>query len=98
VTVTTPDPRSGTDGPGGSAGPGGVSDEVARRMAEARRAADIQRAAEARRATEKEAARQRAADGLEKRTERQMWWYLAYFLFGIHLVALVMIFAVRHGH
>jgi hypothetical protein len=34
----------------------------------------------------------------EKRTERQMWWYLAYFLFGIHLVALVMIFAVRHGH
>lgn len=37
-------------------------------------------------------------DAEEKRTERQMWWYLAYFLFGIHLVALVMIFAVRHGH
>lgn len=34
----------------------------------------------------------------EKRTERQMWWYLAYFLFGIHLVALIMIFAVRHAH
>ncbi|MGX2996592.1 hypothetical protein JNUCC64_20350 [Streptomyces sp. JNUCC 64] len=33
----------------------------------------------------------------EKRTERQVWWYLAYFLFGIHLVAFVMIFAVRHG-
>ena len=33
----------------------------------------------------------------EKRTERQMWWYLAYFLFGIHLVALVMIYAVRHA-
>ncbi|GHH78124.1 hypothetical protein GCM10018793_27790 [Streptomyces sulfonofaciens] len=33
----------------------------------------------------------------ERHTERQMWWYLAYFLFGIHLVALVMIFAVRHG-
>ncbi|MFF2844736.1 hypothetical protein ACFVT5_00190 [Streptomyces sp. NPDC058001] len=33
----------------------------------------------------------------EKRNERYMWWYLAYFLFGIHLVALVMIYAVRHG-
>ncbi|WP_445401976.1 hypothetical protein ACSMX9_10990 [Streptomyces sp. LE64] len=33
----------------------------------------------------------------ERRTERQVWWYLAYFLFGIHLVAFVMIFAVRHG-
>ncbi len=40
----------------------------------------------------------RRADAAEKRTERQMWWYLAYFLFGIHLVALVMIFAVRHAH
>jgi hypothetical protein len=34
---------------------------------------------------------------LEKRTERQMWWYLAYFLFAIHFVALVLIFAVRHA-
>jgi heme/copper-type cytochrome/quinol oxidase subunit 3 len=33
----------------------------------------------------------------EKRAERYMWWYLAYFLFGIHIVAFVMIFAVRHG-
>ncbi|MFF2655630.1 hypothetical protein [Streptomyces sp. NPDC058045] len=33
----------------------------------------------------------------EKRVERHMWWYLAYFLFGIHLVAFVMIFAVRHA-
>ncbi|MFF2024490.1 hypothetical protein ACFVW2_22130 [Streptomyces sp. NPDC058171] len=33
----------------------------------------------------------------EKRTERYVWWYLAYFLFGIHLVAFVMIYAVRHG-
>jgi hypothetical protein len=33
----------------------------------------------------------------EKRTERHVWWYLAYFLFGIHLVAFVMIYAVRHG-
>ncbi|MCX4643928.1 hypothetical protein ACFVY1_24315 [Streptomyces sp. NPDC058293] len=32
----------------------------------------------------------------EKRGERHMWWYLAYFLFGIHLVALVMIYAVTH--
>ncbi|QKW04966.1 hypothetical protein HUT18_20495 [Streptomyces sp. NA04227] len=33
----------------------------------------------------------------EKRNERYVWWYLAYFLFGIHLVAFVMIFAVMHG-
>ncbi|MCX5438881.1 MULTISPECIES: hypothetical protein [unclassified Streptomyces] len=33
----------------------------------------------------------------EKRGERHMWWYLAYFLFGIHLVALVMIYAVTHA-
>jgi hypothetical protein len=38
--------------------------------------------------------RRRAA---EKRGERHMWWYLAYFLFGIHLVALVMIYAVTHA-
>ncbi|MFB6675268.1 hypothetical protein ACFCWG_23195 [Streptomyces sp. NPDC056390] len=33
----------------------------------------------------------------ERRGERHMWWYLAYFLFGIHLVALVMIYAVTHA-
>lgn len=86
-------------GPSGSPDPSdGLGDEVARRVAEARRAAGIQQAAEARRAAAEEAARQSASDRLEKRTERQMWWYLAYFLFGIHLVALVMILAVRHGH
>lgn len=37
-----------------------------------------------------------AHDAEERRTERQMWWYLGYFLFGIHLVALIMIFAVLH--
>ncbi|WP_460068363.1 hypothetical protein [Streptomyces sp. YKOK-I1] len=29
--------------------------------------------------------------------ERQMWWWLGYFLFGIHIVAFVMIYAVRHA-
>ncbi|MFY4719425.1 hypothetical protein [Streptomyces sp. LaBMicrA B280] len=33
----------------------------------------------------------------EKKDERKVWYYLAYFLFGIHLVAFVMIYAVRHG-
>lgn len=33
----------------------------------------------------------------EKKNERYVWWYLAYFLFGIHLVAFVMIFAVTHA-
>ncbi|WP_433344388.1 hypothetical protein [Streptomyces sp. CA-253872] len=33
----------------------------------------------------------------EKRNERYLWWYLAYFLFGIHLVAFVMIFAIKHA-
>ncbi|HSX95962.1 MAG TPA: hypothetical protein VLG91_00945 [Streptomyces sp.] len=33
----------------------------------------------------------------EKRNERYVWWYLAYFLFGIHLVAFVMIYAVMHA-
>ncbi len=33
----------------------------------------------------------------EKRNERYMWWYLGYFLFGIHLVAFVMIYAVTHA-
>ncbi|MGW2224879.1 hypothetical protein [Streptomyces formicae] len=33
----------------------------------------------------------------EKKNERMVWWYLAYFLFGIHLVAFVMIYAVKHA-
>lgn len=44
-----------------------------------------------------------AADTFEKRrlaqetkNERQVWYFLAYFLFGIHFVAFVMIYAVRH--
>ncbi|MEU9988899.1 hypothetical protein ACFZCP_26615 [Streptomyces sp. NPDC007971] len=45
-----------------------------------------------------------AADSAEKRRlaqetkdERQVWYFLAYFLFGIHFVAFVMIYAVRHA-
>ena len=34
---------------------------------------------------------------LEKQSERYVWYYLAYFLFGIHLVAFVMIYAVKHA-
>ena len=34
---------------------------------------------------------------LEKKRERYVWYYLAYFLFGIHIVAFVMIFAVMHA-
>ncbi|MEW2397364.1 hypothetical protein [Streptomyces sp. NPDC046862] len=33
----------------------------------------------------------------EKKNERYVWWYLGYFLFGIHLVAFVMIYAVLHA-
>ncbi|MFE0099400.1 hypothetical protein [Streptomyces sp. NPDC059009] len=33
----------------------------------------------------------------EKKNERLVWWYLAYFLFGIHLVAFVMIFAIKNA-
>lgn len=39
--------------------------------------------------------RERLAE--EKRTERYVWWYLAYFLFGIHVIAFVMIFAIKHA-
>ena len=39
--------------------------------------------------------RQRLA--LEKKRERYVWYYLAYFLFGIHIVAFVMIYAVLHA-
>jgi hypothetical protein len=33
----------------------------------------------------------------EKKEERHMWMWLAYFLFGIHIVAFVMIYAVTHA-
>ncbi|MFG2959792.1 hypothetical protein ACGF5O_39485 [Streptomyces sp. NPDC048291] len=33
----------------------------------------------------------------ETRNERQVWYFLAYFLFGIHIIAFVMIYAVRHA-
>ncbi|MET7600778.1 hypothetical protein ABZS84_37795 [Streptomyces sp. NPDC005481] len=33
----------------------------------------------------------------ETKNERYVWWYLAYFLFGIHIVAFVMIYAVMHA-
>ncbi|MEU6092632.1 hypothetical protein ABZ865_38830 [Streptomyces sp. NPDC047085] len=33
----------------------------------------------------------------EKKDERKVWYFLAYFLFGIHIVAFVMIYAVRHA-
>ncbi|MDG9707985.1 hypothetical protein [Streptomyces sp. DH10] len=33
----------------------------------------------------------------ETQNERRMWWWLAYFLFGIHIVAFVMIYAVLHA-
>jgi hypothetical protein len=33
----------------------------------------------------------------ETKNERHMWWWLGYFLFGIHIVAFVMIYAVLHA-
>lgn len=33
----------------------------------------------------------------ETKNERQVWYFLAYFLFGIHFIAFVMIYAVRHA-
>ncbi|MER7489832.1 hypothetical protein ABTY20_28855 [Streptomyces sp. NPDC126497] len=34
---------------------------------------------------------------LETKRERYVWYYLGYFLFGIHIVAFVMIYAVSHA-
>jgi hypothetical protein len=47
-----------------------------------------------------DAERERQRLAQETRNERHMWWWLAYFLFGIHIVAFVMIYAVTHaaGH
>ncbi|MFF0090312.1 hypothetical protein ACFYSF_10185 [Streptomyces canus] len=36
-------------------------------------------------------------DRKDPHDERHMWWWLAYFLFGIHIVAFVMIYAVTHA-
>ncbi|MFD5537094.1 hypothetical protein ACFWIJ_04365 [Streptomyces sp. NPDC127079] len=33
----------------------------------------------------------------ETKDERQVWYFLAYFLFGIHFIAFIMIYAVRHA-
>ncbi|MGW5064239.1 hypothetical protein ACWEQ2_44450 [Streptomyces sp. NPDC004096] len=48
-------------------------------------------------ADEPDHAGERERLSLEKKRERFVWYYLAYFLFGIHLVAFVMIYAVRHA-
>ncbi|MEV0639541.1 hypothetical protein AB0I77_32335 [Streptomyces sp. NPDC050619] len=45
--------------------------------------------------TDAERERQRLKQ--ETQNERKMWWWLAYFLFGIHIVAFVMIYAVTHA-
>jgi hypothetical protein len=34
----------------------------------------------------------------ETKDERRVWYFLAYFLFGIHIIAFVMIYAVKHGN
>lgn len=51
------------------------------------------RAAEAAEAS----AREQARLAQEKKNERMVWYYLAYFLFGIHIMAFVMIYAVLHA-
>lgn len=33
----------------------------------------------------------------QKQMNRHLWWRVGYFLFAIHLVALVMIFAMSHA-
>lgn len=34
----------------------------------------------------------------ETKDERQVWIFLAWFLFGIHIIAFVMIYAVKHAN
>ncbi|KPI06841.1 hypothetical protein OK074_4022 [Actinobacteria bacterium OK074] len=34
----------------------------------------------------------------ETKNERHVWYFLAYFLFGIHIIAFVMIYAVTHAN
>ncbi|MDO0912705.1 hypothetical protein QQM39_18200 [Streptomyces sp. DT2A-34] len=43
------------------------------------------------------AKREGKGKGKDPHNERQMWWWLGYFLFGIHIVAFVMIYAVTHA-
>jgi hypothetical protein len=45
---------------------------------------------------ERRAAEQRRL-AQETRDERQVWYFLAYFLFGIHIIAFVMIYAIKHA-
>ncbi|WP_151771878.1 hypothetical protein [Streptomyces abyssomicinicus] len=49
------------------------------------------------RLTERQRAAEKRRIARETRNERIMWWNLAYFLFGIHIVAAVMIFAISHA-
>ncbi|MEU6736811.1 hypothetical protein ABZ929_27080 [Streptomyces physcomitrii] len=81
----------GGTGPAGDEEPDSAADAPARADASAR--ADIPSRADA---PEPEAqARTRRAH--QKHNERYAWWALAYFLFGLHIVAFVMIYAVRHA-
>ncbi|GGN85290.1 hypothetical protein GCM10011579_076110 [Streptomyces albiflavescens] len=59
--------------------------------------ADIAATAATADAADDTASRDRQRLALEKKRERMVWYYLAYFLFGIHIVAFVMIYAVTHA-
>ncbi|MEW2305141.1 hypothetical protein AB0958_35190 [Streptomyces sp. NPDC006655] len=48
-------------------------------------------------ATSLEKSLEQARLAQETKDERQVWYFLAYFLFGIHFIAFVMIYAVRHA-
>ncbi|OON78361.1 hypothetical protein [Streptomyces tsukubensis] len=54
--------------------------------------------AEARRVADAAYAREQRNLAEEKKNERYLWWYLGYFLFGIHAVAFVMILAIKHAN
>ncbi|MCX4665310.1 hypothetical protein OG453_01240 [Streptomyces sp. NBC_01381] len=47
--------------------------------------------------TPEEASAEQKRLAQETKNEKLMWWYLAYFLFGIHIIAFVMIFAIKHA-
>jgi hypothetical protein len=49
------------------------------------------------RLTDEQRSAERRRIARETKNERIMWWNLAYFLFGIHIVAGVMIFAIGHA-
>ncbi|WP_225825962.1 hypothetical protein [Streptomyces naphthomycinicus] len=46
---------------------------------------------------ERDAALEKRRLAQETKNERQVWYFLAYFLFGIHFIAFIMIYAVRHA-